>query len=200
MGLVAASTSTETTRALKELFWRRGYERASIEDVVQATGMNRYALYNAFGGKRDLFLAALDDYYHERKAVFLANLDDPETPPLEAIRRVMEFAIGEMADRGAGCLMGNVANHLGPKDPIIAARVETYLQEIELAYGEALSRADANGALNANITPQNGAKMLIAVQLGLGVRAQAGASGEEMLETFDAAMRALARPQRRAQQ
>ncbi len=200
MNLATEHQSTETTRTLKELFWRSGYENASIEDVVQATGMNRYALYNAFGGKRDLFLAALDDYYYERKAVFLANLNDPGTPPLDAIRRVMEFAVREMADRGAGCLMCNVANDLGPKDPIIAARVEAYLQEIEFAYGEALSRADGRGELSGNITPQDGAKMLIAVQLGLGVRAQAGADSSEMLEAFNAAMRALSRLQTGAQQ
>ncbi len=196
----AEHQSTETTRQLKELFWRRGYENASIEDVVQATGMNRYALYNAFGGKRELFLTSLDDYYYERKAVFLANLNNPATPPLDAIRRVMEFAIHEMADRGAGCLICNVANEMGPKDPIIAARVQAYLQEIEFAYGEALSRAALRGELNAAMTPQDGAKMLIAVQLGLGVRAQAGADGPEMLNTFDAAMRALARSQTEAQQ
>jgi len=194
MHLTSTYQSTETTRTLKELFWRQGYENASIADVVHETGMNRYALYNAFGGKRDLFLAALDDYYHERKAVFLENLNDPETPPLDAIRSVMEFAIGEMVDRGAGCLLGNVANEMGPKDPVIAARVETYLQEIENAYSEALSRADARGELNNNCLPTNSAKMLIALQLGLGVRAQAGAEGGEMLEIFNAAIHALSRP------
>lgn len=196
MQLTSNYESTPTTRTLKELFWRQGYENASIADVVQATGLNRYALYNAYGGKRELFLAALDDYYHERKAVFLTNLNDPETPPLDAIRRVMEFAISEMVDRGAGCLLGNVANEMGPKDPVIAARVESYLQEIENAYSEALSRADIRGELTDNTSSTNAAKILIAVQLGLGVRAQAGASGDEMLEIFDAAMNTLSRPHR----
>lgn len=200
MTLAPTFQPTHTTATLKELFWRQGYENASIADVVQATGKNRYALYNAFGGKRELFLAALDDYYHERKAVFLAYLNDPQTPPLNAIRRVIEFAIAEMVDRGAGCLLGNVANEMGPKDCVIATRVETYLHEIEFAYCEALARADARGELNSNVSPVNGAKMLIAVQLGLGVRAQAGANGGEMLEIFNAAMQAIAGPRECAQQ
>lgn len=184
--------STDATTTLKELFWKRGYERTSIEDVVQATGMNRYALYNAFGGKRDLFLAALDDYYFERKSVFLENLNSPETPPLDAVRGVMEFAIAELADRGAGCLLCNVANDMGPTDPVIAARVDAYLTEIEFAYGEALVRAEDAGALNPNISPQDGAKMLIAIQLGIGVRAKAGAKRDQLLEILNAALRALA--------
>ena len=198
MGLTAEHQSTETTRTLKELFWRRGYESTSIEDVVQATGMNRYALYNAFGGKRNLFLAALDEYHNERKQVFLANLDNPNTRPIDAIRELMEFAIGEMADRGAGCFICNVANELGPKDPIINERVQSYLAEIEFAFGKALSRAEAAGELNENITPEDGARMLIAILLGIGARAQAGAPYEKLLKTLHAVLHALNRTDGRA--
>lgn len=193
MTLSAAPQSNETTRTLKELFWRRGYAHTSIEDVVQATGMNRYALYNAFGGKRELFLAALDDYYNERKAVFIAGLNDPETPPLEAVRKVMEFAICELTERGAGCLLCNVANDLGPTDAVIAARVETYLTEIEHAYTKALSRAKEQHALNDAVAPEAGAKMLVAIQLGVGVRAKSGADRVQLLDILNSAMSALAR-------
>ncbi len=192
MTLSTARQSDETTRTLKELFWRRGYEHTSIEDVVQATGMNRYALYNAFGGKRELFLAALDEYYNERKAVFISDLNDPKTPPLDAVRKVMEFAIHELTERGAGCLLCNVANDLGPNDAVIAARVETYLEEIERAYTKALSRAKDQRALNDAVAPQAGAKMLVAIQLGVGVRAKAGANRAQLLEILDSAMSALA--------
>lgn len=185
--------STQITRTLKELFWRRGYEHASIEDVVKATGLNRYALYNAFGGKRELFLAALDEYHFERKSVFLAALGDPVAAPMDAIRRVTEFAIAEMIDRGAGCLMCNVATDIGRKDPVIAERVRNYLSEIEFAFGKALGRAEARGELNVNMSPESAAKMLIVTILGLGVRAHAGASAEELHASFSAAMAALAR-------
>lgn len=183
----------ETTSALKELFWRRGYEKASIEDVVKATGMNRYALYNAYGGKRELFLAALNDYYLERKNIFVTNLEDPETAPLDAIRRVFEFAILAMAERGAGCLMCNVANDLGPRDPVISAQIESYHEEIRWAYTEALSRAESRGELNTNITPDAAAQLLLAVKLGLGVHAKAGASGEAMLNILDTTLQSLSR-------
>lgn len=193
MGMTPERQSTQTTQTLKELFWRRGYESTSIEDVVQATGMNRYALYNAFGGKRDLFLAALDEYHQERKQVFLADLDNPDTRPIDAIGGVMEFAIREMADRGAGCFICNVASEFGQKDPIIAERVKTYLAEIEFAFGKALLRAEAAGELNKNITPENGARMLIAILLGIGARAQASAPSGELRQTLHAAMHALRR-------
>ena len=181
----------ETDVALKELFWRQGYEHASIEDVVKATGLNRYALYSSYGGKRELFLAALDAYYRERKIVFLRNLNDPETAPLDAVRRVFEFAIAEMAERRAGCLLCNVATEHAAADDIIAERITAYLEEIQMAYAEALSRAAARGELKTGLDPQDGARLLIAVKLGIGVRAKAGASGEEMVGIFNSTMSIL---------
>ena len=199
MNLTTEIQSTPTTRTLKELFWRRGYENTSIADVVQATGMNRYALYNSFGGKRELFLAALDDYHEERKQVFLADLDNASKRPIDAIRNVMEFAIREMADRGAGCFICNVANEFSQKDPVIAERVQVYLREIEFAFGNALSRAKAAGELNKNLTPESGAKMMIAILLGVGARAQTRAPGRELLQMLRAGLQALGRTKECAQ-
>jgi AcrR family transcriptional regulator len=45
------------------VFWRKGYEGASYTDLVQATGVERPALYSAFGNKETLFLRALERYY-----------------------------------------------------------------------------------------------------------------------------------------
>ncbi|MEO1252965.1 MAG: TetR/AcrR family transcriptional regulator [Pseudomonadota bacterium] len=181
----------DTQHALKELFWRRGYEHASIDDVVNETGLNRYALYNAYGGKLELFLAALDAYYQERKNLFLRNLNDPETAPLDAVRRVFEFAITEMAERGTGCLMCNVATEECGRDPKVAARVESYLDEIRRAYTDALERAAARDELNNSVKPADGAALLIAVKLGLGVHAKNGADASTMLSIFNTAMTAL---------
>jgi len=43
-------------------FWSKGYEATSLRDLVKATGINRGSLYNAFPGKRALFMRALDHY------------------------------------------------------------------------------------------------------------------------------------------
>lgn len=182
------------TGSIKELFWRRGYDDTSIEDVVQATGLNRYALYNAFGGKRELFLTALDAYCLERKSVFLSSLNDPENPPIQAIRNVFEFAISQNAERGNGCMMCNVATEGAGNDPVIIERFESYLAEIKAAHVDALERAEKRGELNPAITPKQGASLLLALLFGLGVHAKNGASHEVMLEVFNAAMALLENP------
>ena len=44
------------------VFWRRGYEGTSVRDLVEHMGINRGSLYDTFGDKRTLFLAAVDRY------------------------------------------------------------------------------------------------------------------------------------------
>ncbi len=194
---MSARSQTERVQAVevaKELFWRHGFEDVSIEDVVKATGFNRYALYSAFGGKREIFLATLDAYYQERRAIFLTSLDDPDRAPLDAIRRVFEFAIKEMAERGTGCMMCNAATAAGQTIPLVAERVETYLEEIRSAYIDALQRAQSRDELNTSISVEAAAALFITLMLGLGVHAKRGASSDAMMSVFDSTISLIAKP------
>ncbi|MGF1543254.1 MAG: TetR/AcrR family transcriptional regulator [Parvularculaceae bacterium] len=177
--------------AAKELFWARGYDEASIDDVVKATGLNRYAIYSAFGGKRDLFLATLQAYHEERRSVFLRHFDDPARPPLDAVRKVAEFCIAEMTERRTGCLVCNLAMDVGRDDPVVAERVDAYLQEINSAFTAALARAAERGELNDTVSPAEAAQVLVALILGVGALARAGASREALQSTFLAAVDGL---------
>jgi len=49
----------EALQAAMLLFWERGYEATSIDDLLQQMGINRASLYGTLGQKRELFLKAL---------------------------------------------------------------------------------------------------------------------------------------------
>ena len=174
--------------AAAEVFWRAGFEDAKIEDVVRATGLNRYSLYAAFGGKRELFLNALAAYQARGREIFLEGLNDEGVAPLAAIRRVCAWAIGEMAARGAGCLIHNVAVERARSDPLIAERVRDYTIEVEKAFEMALIRAAERGELAPSVDPAAGARHLLILKYGLGDYARAGASEDEMLAVLDAGL------------
>ena len=180
--------------AAKELFWRQGYVDTSIGQLVEATGMNRYAIYNAYGGKLELFLAALDAYYHERKSLFMTVLSEPDRSPLDAIREVSEYCIRQMSDRSAGCLMCNVAQEVGQYEEIVAERVQDYLIDVRNAKELALAQAAEQSELNPAITPAEGARLLIFNMLGSGVMTRNGASREEILANFNTCMALLSAP------
>ncbi len=186
-----ARNAADLDRAIEgatDLFWRRGYDETSIEDVVNVTGFNRYALYNAFGGKREIFIAALDTYCDTRRNIFMETLEAPGAAPLDAIRKVFEFSIGEAAKRNAGCLICDIGGDIARTDPIIAERRNEYLKMIETAHIGALRRAEERGELNPAISPEEGGALLMTFLLGTGAHAKSGATKKRMLTIFRSLM------------
>src|ERR671935_2536743 len=88
-----------------DAFWRKGYEATSLSDLLEATGLARQSLYNAFGDKRALFLAALRRYVDTGIARFTKTLENG--PVRAAIRRVFETTSLGGANRNCGCFLVN---------------------------------------------------------------------------------------------
>src|SRR5947199_10530244 len=87
-----------------ELFWRKGYEATSIEDLVASMDINGGSLYETLGDKQKLFLACVDRYCNGLAASRLSLLDQP-SPALDTIRpfiRVkLQMALAEPASKGS---------------------------------------------------------------------------------------------------
>lgn len=174
--------------AAKELFWRNGFDDTSIEDVVAATGMNRYALYTAFGGKREIFLAALDAYCNERKSIFMDTFNREEDAPLSAVRAVAIHCIEQNVERGTGCLLCDIGAEVGRQDPIVAEQIEIYLDIIKDAHKKAFKRAHELGQLNPAITPTEAASLIQTFILGMGAQVKRGASKKQLISIHKSLM------------
>jgi len=59
------------------VFWRQGYQATSVQDLVEATGLNRGSLYDTFGDKHGLFLEVVEHYRSHVTARRLAKLEEP---------------------------------------------------------------------------------------------------------------------------
>jgi TetR/AcrR family transcriptional repressor of nem operon len=89
-----------------ELFWRKGYEATSIQDLVEALGINRSSLYGTFGDKHALYLAAIDRYCEDVVAPRVAELDQAASP--RAAIRQLFLSLPTRATRRRerrGCLL-----------------------------------------------------------------------------------------------
>ena len=53
-----------------DLFWKKGYHATSMQDLTEATGLNRSSLYNTFGCKMQLYRTALTQYQKQNGSVF----------------------------------------------------------------------------------------------------------------------------------
>ena len=181
----AVSTATE-------LFWSKGFDDTSMQDVVEATGFNRYALYLSFGSKRDLFLAALDAYVQFGKSQFEAALEAEPGSAVGVARHFVHGMIETVADGKAGCLLCNVAAEVAQEDAEIAARVRGYFDEIEALYVAVFERAAESGELRDGLSPALAAKVMLSTMLGLSTRARVGTDVDTLKVAAEATFAALA--------
>ncbi|WP_045743385.1 MULTISPECIES: TetR/AcrR family transcriptional regulator [Actinoplanes] len=188
----AFDTDVALDRAV-EVFWRRGYEGASLSELTAAMGIERPSMYAAFGNKEDLFRLAVARYAEVDMAYVRVALAQPTAyQVIETFLRTNADALTR-SDRPAGCLSIQGGLACGTDD----GRVATFLAESRLtgerALAERLSRAVAEGDLPEGTDPDRLARYVMVVSEGNAVHAAAGVGRESLYATIDLALRAVPR-------
>ncbi|MEJ8566484.1 TetR/AcrR family transcriptional regulator [Elongatibacter sediminis] len=153
-----------------QVFWDKGYESASIADLIEGTGLNRGSLYNAFGGKRDLFLKTLTKYDRETRQAWLAELealDDPRQALSRFFDGVVEQTIADPDHKG--CFLVNTSLEFPAHDEEVRQFVAKGLRELEGFFRRCIEVGQARGEIRATLEPQVGAKTLVALLVGIRV-------------------------------
>ncbi len=183
---------SEAVERAMTVFWDKGYEGASLPDLLCGMGIARGSLYKAFGDKKQLFMASLNCYR--------VQVVDPATQAIthgaqEAARDRLEsfFAhVGTAVKAGdrRGCLLCNLAAGPACADPDISAAVTSMLGRITHAFDVVLAEIPAAPPLSDAERGQR-AKGLTASYVGLQVLAKAGAGEALLIETARASMAAF---------
>jgi len=181
----------EVLRRAIEVFWCHGYEATGLPDLVEAMGIGRQSLYNAFESKRGLFLAALDLYQAERAKSLQKVLRSAPSPlrGIEALLTGIAAATGETRTRG--CLSVNTATEIGVNDDEVAAILSRGAAASKADLSAAMAQAKTLGELPTALDEQAAAEFVLAVMRGLRVSAKAGASVAETRNVVRMAMTAL---------
>jgi len=138
---------TALERAM-HVFWAKGYESTSLDDLCEATGLGRSSLYSVFNDKRDLYLRALDRYENASAARIAVALARPR-PIRRALSAFLERMIDDIvAGPGRrGCFIGNCSAELARLDRSAATRVRRSLERVEAEFRKALARAKERGEI-----------------------------------------------------
>jgi TetR/AcrR family transcriptional repressor of nem operon len=156
------------------LFWTRGYEATSLEDLEEHTGLSRSSLYNTFGSKRELFGRAVSRY--------LAVLDDVLLGPLESgnegladLDRFIDRLGMQLDGPGmiAGCLLTNSLVEFGGLDDGVVRQGHAYLDRARRAIRAALTRAADRGEIEASTVDQR-SELLVGLVLSINLVARSG--------------------------
>lgn len=176
-------------RAL-EVFWRKGFEGASICDLTAAMGINPPSLYAAFGNKEQLFCQALDRYTEKHAAALGEALAAPRARDgIAALLRGTAYALTDQSNP-SGCLVVQGISGTGEHGECIRDMINAKRAAFEKDIGERLKRAKKEGELPDGADPAGLAQYFATVTQGMAVQASSGASRKELERVAEMALAA----------
>jgi TetR/AcrR family transcriptional repressor of nem operon len=174
------------------VFWQRGYEATSLENLLEAMDLNKSSFYQAFGSKAELYQRCLETYRDANADRLRAALDQSASG-LDFIKDVFKgIADGTNDKMGrAGCLLMNAASEFAQRDSKIAMLVARSLERVEDIFYAALCRAQAEGDIPRTADARSLALFLTTNLGGLRAMARAGANPEKIHIVVQVVMRSL---------
>ena len=192
MGRPRLFDEDEVLSKAMELFWSRGYHATSMSDLVAATGLLKGSLYQAFGDKHALFIAALDRYLTcgvVDTQKFLQSFDSPKAAIRELVVRMSQEAAGVSGKRG--CLAVGAALEMIPHDVETAERIRRFYESNQQAILGALKRAQSMGEISEGKDLPGLARALVAGILGMRVLGKTGPTARQTKQTAESLLRLL---------
>ncbi|QTL52247.1 MULTISPECIES: TetR/AcrR family transcriptional regulator [Priestia] len=146
-------------RKAMELFWEQGYEKTSMQDLVDYMGIHRRSIYDTFGDKRSLFLASLN-HYEELIVKEMESIISSTSSTKQAIRDVFIFILNAIEQYPKGCLSVNAAVELSLLDKEIGCIVTKMFNRTEDMFNNLIKRGQASGELSKEIDSDNTSRFL----------------------------------------
>ena len=183
---------TALDRAL-EVFWRHGFQAASLADLTAAMGLSKPSLYAAFGDKESLYLQALERYVAMQIEQHTAIFDsEPDVRcALEKFLRTMATLLTD-STQPCGCLIVNGMADCGMAStpPAIEQALRKAVQGSAARLHRQLIQAQRDGQLAPDINTSDLAAFFTSLLAGLGILAKAGGTHAKLDAVIGAAMMA----------
>ena len=181
----------EVMENLMKVFWDKGYEATTMQDLVKASGLLKGSLYGAFGDKQTIYLATLKHYNRTRMHSQIEILNG-EGSVRQKISRLFDNVI-EATKRdvfAGGCLLCNASMEKAVTDKLVKNEIKTTIRRLKIAIVDAVKKEGVNEDQAASL-----AAFIISAYFGIRVLAKAGAPAAMMGETRDHCLQLLPRRQ-----
>lgn len=163
-----------------QVFWAKGFAATSTDDLLQAMGIGRQSMYNAFGDKRQLYLDAFNVYLQGSIAAHLKRLDAPASP-LEGIANLLAgLAPEEDHLRSLGCMGVCSVGEFGASDVQIADLRSKAAQPLSARLVARLKEGQLGGEVTSSVQAEDAARFIQMSMSGLQVAARSGARAAEL--------------------
>lgn len=130
------------------IFWHKGYNGTSMQDLVDGLGISRSSLYDTYGDKHTLFIKALERYQHDGSAKVCAIINSG-APAKETLKTLLEWITGELLgdQKQKGCFMVNAEVEVAPHDEEVSRMVCQNDQQVEDAFYKIIKNGQENGEI-----------------------------------------------------
>jgi AcrR family transcriptional regulator len=172
------------------LFWSRGYEATSINDLTKAIGITPPSLYGTFGDKRRLFLEAVNRYQKDACHYFGSALTSGLTAE-ESIRRLLLNTVDYFTDpkRPTGCMVVLSATNCGPESSDVVEALADKRRAVAKAIGARIAAGQKAGELAHGSDLEALGDLVVATYFGLSVNARDGMSRKRLRASVEELMR-----------
>lgn len=174
------------------LFWDKGYNACSMQDIVDGLGLSRSSIYETFGDKRQLFLEALKKYQREALEALEKNIH--ATPDFrQVLAKMFDSILAENVNGTVqnGCFMVNSAVELAAHDPEIAGIVKANQQEMENVLYKAIKKGQQSGQINTSLHARSMARFFYSCLSGIRVTAKSGADRKTLEDIIKVSLSVL---------
>lgn len=172
------------------VFWKKGYEGASLSDLTKAMKINRPSLYATFGNKEALFRKVLARYAKGPASFTATCLKEPNARAIAERRLYGAVAMMTNPEHPWGCLATQAAPTCGQMAASIWKELIATRAQSQKALRQRLERARAEGDLPHDCSPADLAAYLCTLGQGLSLQAASGANPEEMRRIVELALKA----------
>jgi AcrR family transcriptional regulator len=173
------------------LFWAKGFQNTSLDEIAEAVGVKKPSLYAAFGDKEMLFRKVLQRYSGKLSGPIQAL--DRYADIREAIDAFIELGIASGCSQGhpRGCLLASAFADSTLLPPNLTKEIKALVNQAEHAVAKRLKRAVRDEQLPADFDANGAAKLLITLMHGIALRVRAGESRAALRRMKKAALRCL---------
>jgi AcrR family transcriptional regulator len=193
MGRPKAFDEARALNAAMAVFWQEGYNAASLQSLLKATGLSKSSLYLTFGSKQDLFIRSFDQYKRnmvtelERK---LAKAPSTSQFIEDFLLTVIKEATPDNRQR-KGCMIINSAHELSQKDTMMANAVSDGTDRIAAVFAHAIEQGKASGELTGTESTDALTGYLMTGICGLRTMVMAGADAATLKPVIQLIMKTI---------
>jgi len=175
-----------------QVFWQKGFDDTSVQDLVEATGLNRGSLYNSFGDKAAFFAAVMDRYRATSPTRILAAAPDDASP-----RQVIVDFLDSLVQRARtdiehkGCLFTNTAAGLYGCNDAMTKWIRDSLVMLEDVLMNVVERGQDRGEISSAHSARSLARFIVAAAQGINVMARVHPDPQVLVDIVDNTLCAL---------